>query len=222
MSPGRGTPHSLWADRKGNIWISEIRGGALSKYEPVVDRGFAFFPSVPDPGTYQPTEDMGGNIWVPAMTKNEILKFDPVTETLTEYKTPTPASGPRRSRLDYQGNVWFTETNGGRLGKIDHTTGRISEYRVPASNSEPYEIWFRKNEDHSVWASDGPNDTIFRLDTKTGKATFYPLPQGPIWAVRKVEVEANNTFWFTTITVKRPAVYHFYPEGYTATAPAEP
>ena len=222
ISPGRGTPHSLWTDRHGNIWFSEVRGGALGKYEPGPGRLSAFFPATPDPGTYQPTEDMSGNIWVPGMTKNEIMKFDPVKEVFTEYKTPTSGSGPRRSRRDYEGNIWFTETNGGRLGEIDPVTGRITEYRVPASNSEPYEIWFRKNEDGTVWASDGPNDTIFRFDIKTGKATFYPLPQGPIWAVRKVEVEANNTFWFTTITVKRPAVYHFYPEGYTATAPPEP
>jgi len=222
MSPGRGTPHSLLTDQHGNIWFSEIRGGALSKYEPTLDRLSAFFPATADPGTYQPAEDMSGNIWVPGMTKNEIMKFDPVKEVFTEYRTPTPASGPRRSRRDYQGNIWFTETNGARLGKIDPATGRITEYRLPESNAEPYEVWFRKNEDGTVWASDGPNDTILRFDVKTGKTTFYPLPQGPIWAVRKVEVETNNTFWFTTITVKRPAVYHFYPDGYTTTAPAEP
>ena len=152
-----------------------------------------------------------------------MIKFDPVAEVFSEYKTPTPDAGPHRLRVDSKGMIWFTETNGQAIGSIDPKTGKIIEHKIPLSYYEPYELWLDKRDERVIWSGDEINNVIGRFDLRTNKLTCYPLPMGPHWLVYKTEVEPNNTVWFGTGEgLQHIGAVHFYPEGYSASAPAMP
>lgn len=119
--------------------------------------------------------------------------------------------------------IWFTETNGRAIGSMDPKTGKITEHKIPLSNYEPYELWLDKRNERVVWSGDQVNNVIGRFDLSTNKLTCYPLPMGPHWLVYKTEVEPNNTVWFGTGEgLQHIGAVHFYPEGYSASAPAKP
>ena len=115
--------------------------------------------------------------------------------------------------------MWASEYPSGNIVGLDPATGEISEYKIPVSGAKPYEAWADKQD--NVWSSDQVHSTMIRLDHKTRKFTFYPMPQ-PNQSVPKIQVADDNTIWFGTRNLPITTAVHFYPNGYTAEAPPLP
>ncbi len=224
--PSRGGVHSVITDPQDNIWYTEYLGSTMGKLDAKTNLVSDFATITPDSAPYGLIQDLKGNIWALGTVASDLIKFDPVAEVYTEYKIPTPAAGPRRIRLDSKGMIWFTETNTGKIGTMNPQTGVFREYVLPLRNVEPYELWLDKRDEGIVWWSDQVNNTLTEFDIKKKKYTYFPLPELN-WDIAKVELEPNNTVWIATRPVPgRKMTYqagvHFYPTGYSASAPPQP
>ena len=103
--------------------------------------------------------------------------------------------------------------------RLDPSTGKTTDFKVPVQGANPYEAWPDKQD--NVWTADQTHSSLIKLDPKTGKWIFYPMPQ-PRQSVPKIEVDDRNTLWFGTRGKTTVVAVHFYPNGYTADQPPIP
>ena len=83
----------VWADRSGNLWVSEWNGGQLSRYDPATPGNGASSVEGERPRVYAVYVDDRDIVWISDFGANAVLSFDPATERWTRY----PGSGGNAS-----------------------------------------------------------------------------------------------------------------------------
>ncbi len=219
-TPTKGGLFQVVADKKDDIWYDEVRGNCVGRMD-AKSREVSQWCAPPTPGlsAYGMSVDQKGIAWS-AQPQGILLRVDPsATPAVSEILPPTEHSGSRRVGIDSKGTVWFTEYVVNQIAKIDPATLKITEIPMPLQNEAPYEIWPDKSD--NMWISDGNYGLLLKYNPSANKFTYYPLPQ-LYWDVPKIEVEKNNTIWFGSRWVPNLVAAHFYPNGYSASAPPEP
>jgi streptogramin lyase len=217
--PTEGSLLQVVTDHQDNVWYAQIQGSSLGKVDATSKQVSQWGTPTADASPYGMAVDKGGNIWTSSFAKGLVIKFDPVAEVFTEYTPPTPYGGARRIGVDSKGVVWFSQYRLGQIGSLDPATGEMKEYKLPMRYTHSYETWPDQND--NIWVTDHFNDSIIKFEPELKKFTYYPLPQLK-WSVPKIQVEKNNTIWFGSRGVPHTVAVHFYPEGYSASAPPEP
>jgi len=217
--PQQGVDVGIIVDKDDNIGFSLIWGALIGRLDAVTRKIHTYPTPTPDNGIYGLATDKDGNLWGAGWQKGTITKWDAEAETVKEYPVPNAWGQIRRMGVDSKGIVWGSEYNVGILVSLNPKTGKLTEYKLPVSGALPYEAW-PDRADH-VWSADEVHSAMIKLDPVSGKFTFYPMPQ-PHQSVPKFETEANNTMWFGSRGVPSVVGVHFYPDGYTASAPPLP
>ena len=112
-TPNQGA-RRVWADRSGNLWVSEWNSGNLSRYTPASGEWRSWRLPGEGPRAYAVYVDERDIVWVTDFTANATLSFDPATERFTAY----PGSGPGanvRQILGRPGEVYLPESGLDRL-----------------------------------------------------------------------------------------------------------
>ena len=112
-TPGQGA-RRVWADSKGNLWISEWNSGQLSRFTPATRAWKSWSLPGDKPQTYAVYVDERDIVWVTDFAANATLAFDPARETWKAY----PGSAPRasvRQILGRPGEVFLPESGTDRL-----------------------------------------------------------------------------------------------------------
>jgi hypothetical protein len=81
----------VWADSKGDIWVSEWNSGQLSRYTPANGTWKAWKLPGAAPRAYAVYVDPNNKVWVSDFSANAVVSFDPATERFT---ASYPGSGP--------------------------------------------------------------------------------------------------------------------------------
>jgi streptogramin lyase len=217
--PMPGSMLQVVTDKDENIWFTNYLGGNFGKLDAKTRRIHMFTSPTPDDGLYGLATDQQGNVWGAGWQKGTVVKWDHETESVVDYPVPNAWGMVRRLGVDSKGIVWFSEYNVGILGSLDPATGKITEYKMPLGGSHPYDTWPDKND--NIWIPDHPHSSLVKFDQKTKKFSYYPETQLN-QSVPKIEVEKNNTIWYGSRGVPHVTANHFYPNGYTTDAPAEP
>ncbi len=116
------TPETMIFDKDGNIWISEhSEGGAITKYNPVLDTFEKV--SAPDPLAFpnSATFDRYQNIWFAQHTVDKIAAYDPHNGNVIEVPIPTEESWVQFTVSDDKNNIWFVEQKPYKLGTLKLT-----------------------------------------------------------------------------------------------------
>ncbi|MSV33526.1 MAG: copper resistance protein CopD, partial [Nitrosarchaeum sp.] len=129
------SPEALVFDDKGNLWIAEHTGTAITKFNPILET-FERIP-VPDKDAlpYGMSFDKYGNIWILQHSIDKIAVYDPDNKNLIEIQIPTVTSFAQFSTSDNKDNVWFVEQQGNKLAMIKTTEIPISISQIPNTDS---------------------------------------------------------------------------------------
>ena len=107
----------VWADSRGDLWISEWNTGRLSRYTP----SSGAWKSWPLPGdaprAYAVYVDETDAVWVSDFGANATLRFDPGRETFTAVPGSAPGANVRQI-LGRRGEVWLPESGTDRLVRV--------------------------------------------------------------------------------------------------------
>jgi virginiamycin B lyase len=217
--PQKGVGVGIMADKNDNIDFALIWGALFGRLDAKTRMIHTYPTPTPDNGIYGLAVDQQGNMWGAGWQKGTISKWDAETGTVTEYPVPNSWGQIRRIGVDSKGIVWASEYNTGYLVKLDPSSGKMTEYKLPGNGANPYEAW--PDQDDNPWTADQVHSGILKLDSKTGKFTFYPMPQ-PHQSVPKMETASDHTLWFGTRGMPVTVGVHFYPDGYSASAPPLP
>jgi virginiamycin B lyase len=107
----------VWADSKGNIWVSEWHAGQLARYVPATKTWREWRLPGDDPHAYAVYVDEHDIVWLSDFGANAILRFDPKTEHLEVIDLPS--SGARvRQILGRPGEIWLPESGVDKLAVI--------------------------------------------------------------------------------------------------------
>ncbi|MGE3395332.1 MAG: lyase [Sphingomonas sp.] len=120
-TPGQGA-RRVWADSRGNLWISEWNGGQLTRYNPATREWRSWRPEGERPRVYAVYVDDRDIIWITDFGGNATLSFDPATERWTRY----PGSGDNanvRQILGRPGWVYLPESGLDRIMVVRTGTG---------------------------------------------------------------------------------------------------
>lgn len=109
----------VWADSKGNIWVSEWFVGQLARYTPATRSWREWQLPGNEPRAYAVYVDDRDKVWVSDFSANAVLRFDPVTEEFESVKLPSPSASVRQI-LGRAGEVWLPESGADKLTVI-HT-----------------------------------------------------------------------------------------------------
>ena len=213
-----GAIEEVVVDKDDNVDFGLIWGSLFGRMDAVTRKIHMYPTPTPDNGIYGLAVDQHGNMWGGGWQKGDIIKWDADTELVKEY--PVPNSWGEVRRIGVDSKAWYGPRNiPAGISSAWTATGEISEYKIPVSGAKPYEAWADKQD--NVWSSDQVHSTMIKLDRKTRKFAFYPMPQ-PNQSVPKIQVADDNTIWFGTRNLPITTAVHFYPNGYTAEAPPLP
>lgn len=113
----------VWADSRGDLWVSEWNSGQLSRYSPASGAWTAWKLPGAKPQAYAVYVDDRDVVWVTDFGANATLSFDPRTETWASYPG-TAANANVRQILGRPGEVWLPESGTDKLVVIRTGSGR--------------------------------------------------------------------------------------------------
>jgi streptogramin lyase len=226
-TPLRGTPHTIRADSKGNVWFTAMQGQSrvgrldavtkkVTEYDPA--------PAYKNAHYYGMTIDQQDRVWAVGMTAHIIVGYDPKTDKWSVYPTPTQPSGPRRPTVDSKGNVWFSEHVAGAIGMLDPKTGKITEYQDPYRYSGEYECYADSQD--NIWVTLRSYGALAKFDPRTKTFTYFPLPFQDLMGrlhpgnhgtllgggyPPKIEQDSQGTIWYAGLGLK--TLTSFKPDG---------
>lgn len=155
--------------------------------------------------------DSEGIVWFTELLGQKIGRFDPVTKTFTEYPVPLLAlAGPAVIRVETEGRyIWFTAFVGNSMGRLDKFTGEITAYPNPLPGGFVAEDTIDK--DGKIWYSTANQNTLSRLDPKTGEQNKIVMPGTiieaptsiPLYFVIAMNYGPGNAVWFTQETINK-------------------
>ncbi|HZB70311.1 MAG TPA: lyase [Sphingomicrobium sp.] len=119
-TPAQGA-RRVWADSKGNMWVSEWNSGNLSRYTPATNSWKMWKLPGEAPKAYAVYVDERDIVWVSDFTANAVLAFDPRTEKWTPYKGSGEGANVRQI-LGRPGEVYLPESGTNRIMVV--RTGR--------------------------------------------------------------------------------------------------
>jgi virginiamycin B lyase len=104
----------VWADSKGNIWVSEWNVGQVGRYDPVAGTWKEWRLPGKNPGAYAVYVDDQDKVWLTDFGANALVRFDPSTEAFEVFPLPSPGANVRQL-LGRRGEVWGAESGTDKL-----------------------------------------------------------------------------------------------------------
>jgi len=106
----------VWADSRGNVWVSYWNTGHVGRYDPV-SRTWREWKLPGDARAYAVWVDENDKVWLTEWTANALVRFDPLTEKFESY--PSDRAGATvRQLLGRAGEVWGAESGNDRLVRL--------------------------------------------------------------------------------------------------------
>lgn len=104
----------VWADSKGNIWVSEWNVGQLGRYDPGKDTWKEWRMPGTNPGAYAVYVDDHDKVWLSDFGANALVRFDPTTEGFESFPLPS-GNAQVRQLLGRPGEIWGAESGTDKL-----------------------------------------------------------------------------------------------------------
>lgn len=115
-TPNQGA-RRIWADSKGNLWISEWNVGQLAEYSPASNVWKEWSLPGKSPKAYAVYVDAKDRVWLSDFGANALLRFDPISKRFDTF--PLPIAGAQvRQLLGRDGEVWGAESSADKLVMI--------------------------------------------------------------------------------------------------------
>ncbi len=112
----------VWANSKGQIWVSEWNAGQVSRYTPSTGAWRSWRLPGAAPQAYAVYVDDRDIVWLSDFDANAVVRFDPQTETFTSFAGSAPGADVRQI-LGRPGEVWAPESGTDRLMLIRSDAG---------------------------------------------------------------------------------------------------
>jgi virginiamycin B lyase len=94
---------------------------------------------------------------------------------LTTIPIPSDHAGAGWLTTDRSGAIWISERNAGKIGRLS-PNGSLVEFQLPSSSTTAGPQGSVVTPGGTLYVTDQANNTIVRLDPRTGQTTSFPVP----------------------------------------------
>jgi len=220
-------PHDVRTDRDGFLWYSNFVEPFLGRLDLRTGEHAEYAVPVLKPGSptgalaLEPDED--GNWWLAQMFQGGLAKFDVRTKQFQLFPIPPEMNNdatqhsmvmPGRSHAD--GKVWTNEVSKQAILRLDLATGRYESFEPFAGldrgrTHSPYGL--AADADNNLFFMDFGDESVGRVDAKTGAVTLYPTPT-PNSRPRRTMLDSHGRLWFAEFAANKVAMFDIKQETF--------
>jgi virginiamycin B lyase len=213
-------PHDVRTDRDGFVWYSNFVEPFLGRLDPRTGEHAEYAVPVLKPGfptgSLAMEPDADGNWWLALMFQGGLARFDVRMRRFATFPVPSDMNGdatqqsmvmPARARVD--GKVWTNEVSKQAILRLDLASGRY-EMIAPFAEAgggrthSPYGL--AADAGNNLFFMDFGDESIGRVDAKTGAVTLYPTPT-PASRPRRTMLDDRGQLWFAEYAADKVAMF---------------
>ena len=220
-------PHDVLLDKNGNVWYSDFGELFISKFDPKTLElteypTKEFKPGAPV-GNLSLEFDYEGKLWFDTMHQGAIGNIDPKTGEIKYYPLP-PEWNDNRVQLnfvglrhDVDGKVWTKSVGTVDVFRLDLASGKWerfhpTDFLPPGHRYSIYQLI--SDSKNNVWMAEFEDGYLGKIDAKTLKVTWFPLPS-PHGRARRMEIDDQDRILVTEYRANKVALFDTKTEQFT-------
>jgi streptogramin lyase len=219
-------PHDVLVDRDGTVWYSDFGELFISKFDPKTLKLTEypvkeFKPGAPV-GNLSLEFDRRGTLWFDTMFQGSLGTLDPRTGEIKYYPL-APEYNDNRVQLnfvglrhDVDGKVWTKSVGTQEVFRLDLATGKWERFQplkeLAGGRHSIYQVI--SDSQNNLWMSEFRRGHIGKIDAKTGKVTWYPLPTANGRA-RRMNIDDEDRILIAEYRGNKVAIFDTKTEKFT-------
>ena len=211
-------PHDVIVDAQGAVWYSDFGEPFISKFDPKTLKLTEFpvtkFKSDAPVGNLSLEFDKKGTLWFDTMYQGSLGNLDPKTEQIKWYPL-APEYNDYRVQLnfvglrhDVDGKVWTKSVGTQDIYRLDLATDKWERFQplndLAARPASIYQVI--SDSQNNLWMAEFQRGHVGKIDAKTGKVTWYPLPTVNARA-RRMVIDDQDRLLITEYRGNRVALF---------------
>ena len=181
-------PHDVLVDAQGNVWYSDFGEPFISKFDPktlkLTEYPVTKFKAEAPVGNLSLEFDKKGTLWFDTMYQGSLGNLDPKTEQIKWYPLAPEYNDYRVQlnfvglRYDVDGKVWTKSVGTQDIFRLDLATNKWERFQpLKELADRPASIYqVISDSQNNLWMAEFQRGHVGKIDAKTGKVSWYPLP----------------------------------------------
>ena len=220
-------PHDVLLDKDGNVWYSDFGELFISKFDPKTLKlteypTTEFRPGAPV-GNLSIEFDKEGKIWFDTMHQGALGTIDPKTGETKYYPLAAEWNDKRVQlnfvglRHDVDGKVWTKNVGTVDVYRLDLASGQWerfhpTDFLPPGRRYSIYQLI--SDSSNNAWVAEFEDGYLGKIDAKTLKVTWFPLPS-PHGRARRMEIDDQDRILVAEYRANKIALFDTKTEQFT-------
>ena len=222
-------PHDVLVDKEGKVWYTDFGEMFIGKFDPktlkLVEYPIKKFKEKAPEGLLSIEFDHEGKIWFDTMYQGSLGCLDPKTGKIAYYPLPpewnddTVQLNFSGLRHDVDGKVWTKSVGTQHIFRLDLKTSQWERFHptdyLPegvAKRATIYQVI--SDSQNNLWMAEFVSGHLGKIDAKTTKVTWYPVPT-PNARARRMNIDAQDRITVTEYRGNKVALFDTRAEKFT-------
>jgi streptogramin lyase len=219
-------PHDVLLDKDGNVWYTDFGEMFIGKFNPktlkLVEYPIKQFKEKAPTGLLSIDFDHTGKIWFDTMYQGSLGNLDPKTGEITYYPLPPEYNDDRVQlnftglRHDVDGKVWTKSVGTQHIFRLDLATKTWERFHpTDELNGKAASIYqVMSDSKNNLWMAEFTGGHLGKIDAKTLKVTWYPVPT-PFARARRMNIDDQDRVLVTEYRGNQVALFDPKTEKFT-------
>jgi len=222
-------PHDVLVDKEGNVWYSDFGEMFIGKFNPktlkLVEYPVQKFKAKAPTGLLSIDFDRDGKLWFDSMYQGSLGRLDPKDGKIAYYPVPkewnddTVQLNFTGLRHDVDGKVWTKSVGTQHIFRVDLATNKWERFHpadyLPEDKRKGASIYqVISDSQNNLWMAEFTDGHLGKIDAKTTKVTWYPLPTANARA-RRMNIDDQDRIVVTEYRGNRVTTFDTRAEKFT-------
>ena len=222
-------PHDVLVDKEGMVWYTNFGEMFIGRLDPRtlkhVEYPIRKFKAKAPEGLLSIEFDREGKIWFDTMYQGSMGRLDPQTGKIDywpvakEWNDDTVQLNFSGLRHDVDGKVWTKTVGTQHIFRVDLKTGKWERFHpadfLPEDKRKGASIYqVIADSQNNLWMAEFTEGHIGKIDAKTTKITWWPVPT-PHARARRMNIDDQDRIIFTEYRGNKVAFFDTRAEKFT-------
>jgi streptogramin lyase len=221
-------PHDVLVDKEGNVWYTDFGEMFIGKFNPktlkLTEYSIKKFKENAPTGLLSIEFDHTGKIWFDTMYQGALGCLDPKTGEIAYYPLPPEYNDDTVQlnftglRYDVDGKIWTKSVGTQHIFRLDLATNKWERFHptdyLPdgLKNAGIYQVIADSR--NNLWMAEFTEGHLGKIDAKTTKVTWYPIPTAHARA-RRMQIDDQDRVLVTEYRASKVALFDTKTEKFT-------
>jgi len=220
-------PHDILVDKEGNVWYTDFGEMFIGKFDPKTLKLTEFpitkFKDEAPTGLLSIEFDHAGKIWFDTMYQGSLGRLDPKTGEISYYPLAAEYNDDRVqlnfSGLHHEvdGKVWTKSVGTQDIFRLDLASNKWEKFHPTTDLSgvdRPTIYQVMADSKNNLWMAEFTEGHLGKIDAKTTKVTWYPIPTAHARA-RRMQIDSEDRVLVTEYRASKVAQFDTKTEKFT-------